>query len=211
MITLEEKLSQFKELVNTKVDNENLKLIDEKKLELDTFLDEEQLMIAERQKKNTRLATERIDRQKKEIISTIAQEQRRDILRTTDQFMSILLNKVEEKCKTFVQSEEYPKYIAKVMENTLKKEELSLEEEILVTLGLSNYTSAQKNILDNLSLIGYKNIRFEEGDGKMIGGFIIQISSKNLRINKTIESAIESRKEDIGRFMQEYIREEGAN
>lgn len=210
MITLEEKINQFKELVNSKVDNENLHLIDEKKQELELYLSEEKALITESQKKNVRLALERINRQKKETISTVAQEQRREVLKMSDQFMSILLSKVEEKCKIFTQGEEYPNYIGKVFENTIEKEDLDKEDKLIITLALSNYTAAHKTIQDKLRELGFSNVEFVEGDASLIGGFIIQSNTKNLRINKTLCNAIENRKEDIGKFMQEYIREGGA-
>lgn len=211
MITLEEKLSQFEELINVKVDRENKLKLEEKQQEINAFLNNEKTTIEENSKRTVKLSIDRINRQKQEKISTVMQEEKREILILSENFIKTLTLKIEDKCREFTLGEKYPKFIANILLNVLSKESVSKENQIKIILASANFNETRKEMTEALSSNGYLNYEISEGDSNYLGGFIIEVPQMNLRVTKTLENAINSKRDDIGQFMQNYVRDGGTN
>jgi len=211
MITLEEKLSQFEELINTKVDRENKLKLEEKQQEISAFLNNEKFMIEDNAKRTAKLSMDRINRNKQEVISKVIQEEKRDILKLSEGFIKTLTLKIEDKCREFTLGEEYPKFITKILMNTLLNESVPKENHVKIILASANFNEAKAKMTDDLKVNGYIAYEILEGDINYLGGFVIEVPQMNLRITKTLENAISNKRDDIGQFMQNYVRDGGTN
>lgn len=211
MITLEEKLTQFEKLINEKIDRENRLKLEEKQQELTDFLNKEKSQLEESAKRTVKLSTDRIDRQKQERISTANQEEKREILKLTEGFVKTLELKLEDRCKEFALGDTYPGFISDVLINLLKKENIPSESKLKLSLAPANFDNTKYLMEKKLKAIEYNNFEIKEGDAEYIGGFVIEIEKLSLRITKTLQNSIIQKREDIGQFMQNYVREGGVN
>lgn len=211
MITLEEKLSQFEELINTKVDRENKLKLEEKQQEISAFLNNEKSMIEDNAKRSAKLSMDRINRNKQEIISTVIQEEKRDILKLSEGFIKTLTLKIEDKCREFTLGEAYPKFITQILMKTLLNESVPKENHVKIILASANFNETKGKMTEDLKSNGYMDCEIIEGDINYLGGFVIEIPQMNLRITKTLENAISNKRDDIGQFMQNYVRDGGTN
>lgn len=211
MITLEEKLSQFEELINTKLERENKLKLEEKQQEINEFLNDEKAVMDESARRNAKLSMDRINRQKQESISMVMQEEKREILKLSEGFIKSLTLKIEDKCREFSLGEKYPEFITQILLKTLSKEAVSKEKHIKIRLASANFNETKKVMEETLVAQGYGDYEISEGDSNYLGGFIVEIQEMNLRINKTLENAIRNKRDDIGQFMQNYVRDGGVN
>lgn len=211
MITLEEKLDQFEKLINQKIDRENHLKLEEKQQEVNEFLNKERNLLEESAKKTVKLSTDRIDRQKQEKISTAKQEEKREILKMTEGFVKTLTSKLEDKCSEFALGDTYPGFISDVLINLVKKENISTEYKLIVSLAPANFDNTKYLIGKKLKASNYNNFEINEGDAEYMGGFVIEIEELSLRITKTLQNSVNQKREDIGQFMQNYVREGGVN
>lgn len=211
MITLEEKLTQFEKLINEKIDRENKLKLEEKKQELTDFLNKEKGALEEGSKKTIKLSTDRIDRQKQERVSTAKQEEKRELLKMTEGFVKTLTLKLEDRCREFALGDTYPGFISDVLIALLKREEIPSEAKIRLNLAPANFDNTKYLMEKKLKSLAYNNFEINEGEADYIGGFVIEIEELNLRITKTLQNSIIQKREDIGQFMQNYVREGGVN
>ncbi len=209
MITLEEKLKQFDELVNGKVDKEISDEYEQKQAEIQSFLEEEKSRIESALDREKRASLRRIDRQKSERISTIKQEEKRNYLRKNELFIHDLIQKVEQKARDFVLGEEYPVFIAKVFRQTLASNDISKDKVLNVYICPSNFDAIKKEFQEVASEKGYKDIVIKEGKIHDIGGFILEVEEDDIRINKTIARTMETMREPIGQYLSDYVKEGG--
>ncbi len=207
MITLEEKLKEFDEIVSAKVEREIKDKINKKNNEIQNFLDEEKAKLEIAVGREKRAAFSRIDRQKLEKISTLEQEQKRRYLRKNEEFTLDLIQKVESKGRNFALSDEYSDFMKKLLEVTLKNDEISKDKHLTLKICPTKYDNI-KNVYETvLKTGGYKNFKIEEGNIDYIGGFIIEISEDDVRINKTLSRAMEVMHNQIGEYLNAYVKE----
>ena len=81
MITLEEKMSQFEELISSKIEKENSRRLEEKNHEINTFLNSQKALLEESAQRTAKLSKDRINRQKQEKISMAVQSENRELLK----------------------------------------------------------------------------------------------------------------------------------
>ena len=211
MITLEEKLTQFEKMINEKIDRENRLKLEEKQQELNDFLNKEKSQLEESAKKSVKLSTDRIDRQKQEKISTAKQEEKREILKLTEGFVKSLELKLEDRCREFALGDTYPGLISDVLIKLIKKENISTESKLKISLAPANFDNTKYLMEKKLKALECNDFEINEGDAEFIGGFVIEIQELSLRITKTLQNSIIQKREDIGQFMQNYVREGGVN
>ena len=58
---------------------------------------------------------------------------------------------------------------------------------------------------------GFTKYEITEGDISLLGGFILEIPELSLRITRTLENSINMKRDDIGQFIQNYVRDGGVN
>lgn len=207
MITLEEKLNEFRAIVNEKVDKEINRDLAEKQAQINLFLEEEKSRIETALEREKNASIRRIDRQKSERISALKQEEKRKYLRKNEVFIQDLIQNVEEKARDYVLSEEYVEFATRLFKNTLHEMGTEKDAEIIVYLCPSKFDQIKKNIENISREENYRNILVKEGDIRDIGGFILEIPNDSIRINKTIAKKMESMRDPIGQYLSDYVRE----
>ena len=210
MVTLEQKLSEFQKIIEEKVDNENKLLIEAKKAEIDEYLAKAEKELSEQYERNRRLGLERIEKQKQEKISALMQGQRRDQLKLMEDFLQKITTNIEERFRDFVLSEEYPQYVAKLLALTLQKSSIETQDQIIIKIPPQNFDLSRGKMQEYLKAHAYDKAEILEGDIDYVGGFVIELPEKNMRINKTISMSIEEKRDNIGQYIQSYIQG-GAN
>ncbi|WP_028828529.1 hypothetical protein [Proteocatella sphenisci] len=211
MITLEEKMSQFEELISSKIEKENSRRLEEKNHEINTFLNSQKALLEESAQRTAKLSKDRINRQKQEKISMAVQSEKRELLKMSEGFIKTMTLKIEDKCRVFVLGSEYPEFISRIVISTLESEEISKDSKLILTLAPANHNETRKMIKSELEAKGYKKYEILEGDISFIGGFVMEIPESNLRITKTLENSINARRDVIGQFIQNYARDGGTN
>lgn len=207
MITLEEKLKEFQDIVNEKVDREISRELAEKQAQINLFLEEEKSRLETALEREKNAAIRRIDRQKSERISAIKQEEKRKYLRKNEVFIQDLIQNVEEKARDYVLSEEYVEFATRLFEKTLKEIRIEKEVQIIVYLCPSKFDSIKKKIENISKEEGYVNLSIKEGEIRDLGGFILEVPNDSIRINKTIAKKMESMRDPIGQYLSDYVRE----
>ena len=211
MITLEEKLSQFEELINSKVEKENSHRLEEKQQEISSFLSSQKAAFEDSALRTAKLSRDRIDRQKQEKISTAVQAEKRELLKLSEGFIKTLTLKIEDKCREFALGSEYPGFITQILIRTLEREGVSKDTKLVMILAPENYNEASRMISAELEKRGFTKYEITEGDISLLGGFILEIPELSLRITRTLENSINMKRDDIGQFIQNYVRDGGVN
>ena len=132
MITLEEKLSQFEELINSKVEKENSHRLEEKQQEISSFLSSQKAAFEDSALRTAKLSRDRIDRQKQEKVSTAVQAEKRELLKLSEGFIKTLTLKIEDKCREFALGSEYPGFITQILIRTLEREGVSKDTKLVM-------------------------------------------------------------------------------
>ena len=206
MVTLEQKISLFKKLVDDKVSKEIEEEREQKLDEIRLYLENEQRVLMENANKTKKTAIERIKRQKSETLSTLTQRERKWYLKKNEEILRDMLQKVENRLKDFVHSEEYTAFIKSVLLSSL--EVFSKDEQIMVYAAPMNFKSVRDTIKETLENNGYSKYIIKETELSCIGGFILQNESKTIRLNKTFAEAMYLKREDMGQLLHEYIQKE---
>lgn len=206
MVTLEQKISLFKKLVDDKVSKEIEEEREKKLDEIKTYLENEQRVLIDSANKTKKTAIERIKRQKSETLSTLTQRERKWYLKKNEEILKDMIQKVENRLKDFVHSEEYPAFIKSVLLSSL--ELFSKDEQLLVFAAPMNFKAVRETIKETLEESGYTNYVIKETEISCIGGFILENESKTIRLNKTFAEAMYLKREDMGQLLHEYIKKE---
>lgn len=206
MVTLEQKISLFKKLVDDKVNKEIEEEREQKLDEIRLYLENEQRVLMESANKTKKTAIERIKRQKSETLSTLTQRERKWYLKKNEEILRDMLQKVENRLKDFVHSEEYKEFIRSVLLSSL--EVFSKDETIMVYAAPMNFKAVRDTIKETLENSGYSKYIIKETELSCIGGFILENESKTIRLNKTFAEAMYLKREDMGQLLHEYIKKE---
>ncbi len=207
MITLEEKLQQFHDLVHEKVEKEIGREVSEKKIQIQTFLEEEKARLQTALDREKTASVRRIDRQKSERISALKQEEKRKYLRKNEIFIRDLIQNVEQKARDYVLGEEYVDFVIRLFSKTLKEAKMDVQKEFVLYLCPPRFDQIKEKIAKNAMEEGYTSFEIKEGEIRDIGGFILEIPQDNVRINKTIAKKLESMRDPIGQYLSDYVRE----
>ncbi len=207
MVTLEQKLSLFKKLVDDQVQKDIDELFSQKDAEIEEYLENKKRQLeanALRTKKNT---IERVKRQHAEALSTLFQANRREYLRLNEELLSELLEKTKQQARRFVESDEYPALISKTIEAALGAFDPSTALEIFVAP--ASFEAARGRIEALMNAQGYADYRIHEGENYFIGGFVIEDAQQTVRINRTFAEAIERSREEIGQLLNDCLKNGG--
>ena len=204
MVTLEQKLSLFKKLVDEKVQ----KVIDEQILnkddEIKDFLEKEKQILESNANRTKKAAIERIKRQKSEAISTMIQQERKLYLKKNEEILRDLLAKIEDKIRDFMQTDKYKEHIEATMLTSL--EAFSSEEHIYVYIPPTNFNKAKEAAESALKKAGFENYTIIEAELNYIGGFVLENERQTIRLNKTFAEALYLKREDLGQMLHDAIR-----
>ncbi len=204
MVTLEQKLSLFKKLVDEKVQKEINERISNKDDEIKEFLDKEKQILETSANRTKKAALERIKRQRSEAISTMIQKERKQYLKKNEEILRDLLGKIEDKLRVFMTTQEYPKHIEKSMKAAL--ESFAKDEHIYVAITPNSFNKAKEAAEKMLKEQGFLEYTIIETELSYIGGFILENEKQTIRLNKTFAEAIYLKREDLGQMLHDAIR-----
>lgn len=207
MITLEEKLQQFHDLVHEKVEKEIGREVSEKKIQIQTFLEEEKARLQTALEREKTASMRRIDRQKSERLSALKQEEKRKYLRKNEIFIRDLIQNVEQKARDYVLGEEYVDFVIRLFSKTLKNAKMDVHKKFVLYLCPPHFDQIKEKISNNAREEGYASFVIREGEIRDIGGFILEIPQDNVRINKTFAKKLEAMRDPIGQYLSDYVRE----
>lgn len=204
MVTLEQKLSLFKKLVDEKVQKEINEQITSKDEEIKDFLDKEKQILETNANRTKKAALERIKRQRSEAISTMIQKERKQYLKKNEEILRNLLLKIEDKLRAFMSTDKYPEHIEKSMKIALKS--FSKDERVYVAIPPNSFNKAKEAAEKVLKEQGYENYTIIETELSYIGGFILENEKQTIRLNKTFAEALYLKHEDLGQMLHDAIR-----
>lgn len=206
MVTIEQKLAEFQKIIDDKVERENSQLLETKTAEIEEYLSKLQQETTDQFRKNQKLALDRIDRQKQEQLSALIQSEKREQLKLMEDFLSQLTKKIQDKCKAFVLSQEYPGFVRELIVKTLEKEGVDKSEKLEISLAPQNFENAKAEMIKGLQEAMYQTYEITEGDIDAVGGFVVDIPNQGLRVNKTLRDSIEEKQDEVGQYIQSYIQ-----
>lgn len=202
MVTIEQKLVLFSKLLNQSM---NLKYEEE----LDRLEKDIQSKIQKAKEKVDKQAQEIEDRAAKKAESKYTESRskskvviKRDIMSVKEKYLDILMNSLKIRLQDFVRSKEYKTYLYK---NILKlNNELSKYDKLdliiyLSTLDFNKYGDYITTEFSKNHSISLKTI-------DIIGGFIAQIPSKNIKFDLSIDSVLEDNKTFIMQTLFEALK-----
>ncbi len=204
MVTLEQKLSLFKKLVDEKVQKEIDEQILNKDDEIKEFLEKEKQVLESNANRTKKAAIERIKRQKSEAISTMIQKERKQYLKKNEEILRDLLAKVEDKIRDFMQTDKYKEHVESSMITAL--EAFSKDEHIYVSIPANNFNRAKEGAEEALKKAGFENYTVIEAELNYIGGFVLENQKQTIRLNKTFAEALYLKREDLGQMLHDAIR-----
>jgi len=186
MVTIEEKIKLFTELIYQKLEKENQEeinkfnemysnILNQKKKEFEDYINN--------------LKEEKIRRLKddtQKIISKAKYDQKKIVLRKRQEIFESFINDIKIKLKDFVSTENYKKWVNKSFDDAIKN--IFDNEFSITTTGQT--LNILKDKIDGLKI----NIIIDES---LIGGFILEDNNK-VRLDYSINSIVEGNRERIG-------------
>lgn len=209
MVTIEQKLSLFSKLLQQDVKNdtiEKLELLDkeyeEKLVEHKALVDAESEVFIEEALKKAKI--KRI-----ETISKAKMDSKKHTMAAKEQKIDVFINKLKEKCREFVQTKDYEEYL-KVQINRCKalKDD---EDEYLVGMTHIDCDKYGNQVIEGLVEMGIRKERLvlTEKDDSIIGGFVLEVPKKNIRIDLSISAMLEEHKDTIVEKIFAAMEEDG--
>ncbi len=204
MVTLEQKLSLFKKLVDEKVQKEIDEQIANKDDEIKEFLEKEKNALLSNANRTQKAALERIKRQKSEAISTMIQQERKLYLKRNEEILRDLIAKLEVKIRDFMLTDEYKTYIENSM--LIALEAFSKEEHIYISIPPTGFAKAKEAAELALNKAGFEKYTVVEAELNYIGGFVLENERKTIRLNRSFAEAIYLKREDLGQMLHDAIK-----
>lgn len=204
MVTLEQKLGLFKKIVEEQIQKDIDLKLSEKEEEITAYLEKERQLLEQNAERTRRSATDRMDRQKSEAVSTLIQKQKREYLKLNEEILADLIDKVQLRLRKFVDGPEYPGYLQQILKPALAS--FPKAESLTVYLAPASFVAGKQALVEVLDQAGYPDYEIREGEVSYLGGFLVENKAKTIRINKTFAEAVSMKKEDIGQLLHDYIR-----
>ncbi len=201
MITIEEKIKLFYKLLNQSMDihlAEDLKDIEDNykfKIErLQSVVEKEVKDIEEK-------AVQRAEVRRAESLSKSKVIIKKDIMALKEKYYRIFMDKFNKKLVEFVQSKEYKSYLSNIISNIVAEIKSFENCDLLVSISKEDIDKYSDFVKTEINKELKCNISFMPNQD-MIGGLIVEIKEKNIRIDASINAVLESNKTYI---MQEIF------
>ncbi|KRQ85899.1 V-type proton ATPase subunit E [Caloramator mitchellensis] len=193
MVTIEEKIKLFTELIYQKIEKENQDEISKFNEEYSDILNQKR---QEFEKYIDNLKEERIKSIKEEVekvISKAKYEQKRMILKKKQEIFELFFRDLKESIYKFVATEGYRNWVLKSFDEASLK---LFDGKFKITTNRNTYDILKGKLQQG-------KVEFEL-DEKMAGGFILEDSNR-LRIDCSIENILEDNKERLGLILFKWL------
>lgn len=195
MITVEEKLDIFHKIVFRdeeakyqrlleELDDKNKQLLEDKRAEME--LQREEII-------RRKIAQGKIE--KNEALAKAKEDIKTQLLQKRADLQKDLLERVLNKAKRFVETEEYNTYLCKKLDKYL----MGLEEKDMILYLREKDVEGAKHCLENLEYYTKKTFKIEPLDEDYIAGFMISDLNKTYNIDHTVRTLIEENEYLIGK------------
>lgn len=193
MVTIEEKLKLFYKLLNQSMEKELISSLKELENNYESKINKSQSEVDNEAKEIEEKARKKAESKRTESISKSKVIIKKDIMAIKEKYYYVFMKKLNEKINSFIKSNEYEKYLSKII--------LNLIDEIKSYDGCNLVIYLSKNDIDNYSDyiktdITKKhncNLSFKT-DSQIKGGLIAEIEDKNFKIDYSIDMILEENK-----------------
>lgn len=196
MVTLEQKLSLFSKLLQQDVQNEIGEKIENLEKEYEGIRQEHKRQVDKEARHIIERAEKKGEEKRLELISKARMQSKKQSVSAKEKYIEIFLKQLKERFKAFTATKDYELYLTGLIQN-LK----TLNPEDMYTLYLTpadyeNYGDFMKQELKRIGL-DLAHYQFVADGPELLGGFILDEKSKNIRIDLSVNALIEDQKDDI--------------
>lgn len=197
MVTIEQKLTLFSKLLNQDIKEEMDKKFNALEGEYQRRIAENKFLVDKEAAEIIEQARRRAELKKVELISKGKLANKKEMMLVKEELIARFMTALENKIKDFTKTEEYKLYLSKKFQElkSLKGSKNHLE----VYLMPSDYEMHQNFIKEGLVKIGLKEdkLSFNLSDQDMLGGFIIEDPVLRIRIDESIRTLIQDKKDEM--------------
>ena len=197
MVTIEQKLTLFSKLLNQDIKEEMDKKFNALEEEYQRRIAENKFLVDKEAAEIIEQARRRAELKRVELISKGKLASKKEMMLVKEELIARFMTALENKIKDFTKTEEYKLYLSKKFQElkSLKGSKNHLE----VYLMSSDYEMHQNFIKEGLVKIGLKEdkLSFNLSDQDMLGGFIIEDPVLRIRIDESIRTLIQDKKDEM--------------
>lgn len=197
MVTIEQKLTLFSKLLNQDIKEEMDKKFNALEEEYQRRIAENKFLVDKEVAEIIEQARRRAELKKVELISKGKLASKKEMMLVKEELIARFMTALENKIKDFTKTEEYKLYLSTKFQElkSLKGSKNHLE----VYLTPSDYEMHQNFIKEGLVKIGLKEdkLSFNLSDQDMLGGFIIEDPVLRIRIDESIRTLIQDKKDEM--------------
>lgn len=205
MITLDDKLGIFYKIVYKNEEEKCKKLLEEFEERSREILKEKEEILKEKKEKMINRKVQLAEKQKKEVISKIIQQNRQKVLSKKKEILDDLILSLEERFRKFVSSNEYEDHLLKSLERSLKEVK---EKKIIVYIRETD----KDKLEDSITALEKENgvsIVLRVIDRDIIGGFILSDEDNTYNLDNSFKTIIEEKQYYIGKILYKFLEEAG--
>jgi len=204
MVTLEEKISLFKKMVDDKVQKEINEKLYQKETEINMEVEKEKAELSLKADREKKIVIDRLKKEKSEAVSSMIQKEKRNFLRLNEEILEDIITKVEDKIKNFMDESDYDSYLKRVLRSSIGS--FDKESQLIVYIPPVGFSKGKQALEEELRGLGFQDFIFKEGQIADIGGFILENREKGIRVNRTFAEALHIKRDEIGQILSDYIR-----
>lgn len=197
MVTIEQKLTLFSKLLNQDIKEEIDKKFNELEQEYEKRIAENKFRVDKEATEIVEQARRRAELKKVELISKGKLSSKKEMMLIKEELIVRFTTALENKIKDFTRTEDYRLYLTKKFQEleSLKGNKNHLE----VYLTPFDYDTNQSFIKEGLVKMGLsaEKLSFNLSDQDMLGGLIIEDKVLSTRIDESIRTLINDKKDEI--------------
>lgn len=206
MITVEDKLDIFYKLVYKDEEEKCIRELEELESNNNAILTEKKNELENRKKIFVERKAYFANIEKNELISKSSEDLVVKSLAKKEELLQDLIKSLDEKTKDFVQSKNYEIYIFNKISKVIEKIN---DNEIIITLNEGDNLRLQ-NLINELGSKFNKVITIDTSKSDIIGGFMLQDSSRTYNLDYSFKTIIEENKYLIGKTLYTSLQKVGA-
>lgn len=197
MVTIEQKLTLFSKLLNQDIKEEIDKKLNALEEEYEKRIAENKFRVDKEAVEIIEQARRRAEIKKVELISKGKLASKKEMMLMKEELIERFMTTLENKIKDFTKTEDYKLYLSKKFQE-LKGLEGGTNH-LEVYLMPSDYEMHQSFIKEGLVKIGLKEeqLSFNLSDQDMLGGLIIEDPVLKIRIDESIRTLIQDKKDEL--------------
>lgn len=203
MVTIEQKLSLFSNLLHRTMD-ENFKLEMEKlRKEYEAKMQKDKEAVDKEAEHIINAARKRAEAERTELVSRNRVELKKEYMFLKEKYFSVLMDRLKKELEKFADSEDYTAY----MQRLAGKLAALVPESKRLELFLADRDCDKFSVLlrQVLSGEGRTELEFKQAEDDIIGGFIAEDTENDIRIDMSLKALLEDNKSFIMQTLLQAI------